>query len=73
MQKISQEASYEARDHERYVVKSKEDSIVKELEEKYGMVFTTPEIEPFQKAVDVLYKEYPEQDILNEILSALGR
>ena len=71
-QEIVRQAAKEACDFERQTVKDSEDRLQKELEAQ-GVVFTTPDTEPFREAVKVIYNEYKDKESLEKVQKALGR
>ena len=72
-QQILQEAAVETREIQRaWVV---EDDLKKEedLRENFGVTFYNPDLAAFQEAVQPLYDEFEDQELLNQVLSELGR
>lgn len=73
LQAAVKEAAVEAADYQRELVTEQETKAEEKMSSEWGVVFTHPDLAPFQEAVQGVYGTYKYQDNLNLILAALGR
>jgi tripartite ATP-independent transporter DctP family solute receptor len=73
-QKAFDEAGMEAGRRQREWIRKDDDEWRAKLEKDYGLeVFTPTDMQPFQVAVQPIYEKYEDKELLNQLLTLLGR